>query len=111
MPAYAAVPVASSIGLNPGYFGGNLLGPRHNPFQPGGDPNNPNFSVQNLNLARGLSLERLEDRRALNRQFDASRRHLEGNGTAQAMDRFNQEAFDFITAPTARLAFDSGRED
>ncbi len=111
MPAYVGVPHASSIGLNPGYFGGNLLGAQHNPFQPGGDPNNANFGVQNLNLARGLSLERLEDRRSLSRHFDSSRRALEGNGAAQAMDRFSQEAFDFVTGPTARLAFDINRED
>ncbi len=67
--------------------------------------------MQNLNLARGLTLERLEDRRALCRQFDASRHHLDDHGTAEAMDRFNREAFDFVTGPTARLAFDIGRED
>src|SRR5688572_28767629 len=43
MPAYVGVPNAASIGLNPGYFGGHMLGSHHNPFQPGGDPNNPNF--------------------------------------------------------------------
>src|SRR5262249_22057475 len=45
IPAYVGVPHASSIGLNPGYFGGHLLGAHHNPFQPGGDPNAPNFTV------------------------------------------------------------------
>ena len=43
-----AVPHASTIGLNPGYNGGHILGAQHNPFQPGGDPNGPNFGVQNL---------------------------------------------------------------
>src|SRR5437870_1521406 len=33
MPAYAAVPIASSIGLRPGYFGANYLGMGHNPFE------------------------------------------------------------------------------
>src|SRR5229473_5878908 len=32
VPGYVAVPYASSIGLNPGYFGGHLLGVQHNPF-------------------------------------------------------------------------------
>ncbi len=39
MPGYVAVPHASSIGLTPGYFGGNFLGATHDPFQTGGDPN------------------------------------------------------------------------
>ena len=64
MPGYVAVPYASSIGLNPGYFGGHMLGHRYNPFATGGDPNAANFQVGNLNLATGLNLERLEDRRS-----------------------------------------------
>jgi hypothetical protein len=111
MPAYVAVPHAASIGLVPGYFGGHFLGAQYNPFQPGGDPNSPTYSVQNLNLGRGLSLGRLEDRRRLSRQFDSVRRDLDGRGTARAMDRFAQEAFDFVTGPTARRAFDIGREE
>jgi hypothetical protein len=111
VPGYVGVPSAASIGLNPGYFGGHMLGAHHNPFQPGGDPNAPTFAVQNLNLANGLSLGRLEDRRSLSRHFDQTRRQLEGHGTAQAMDRFSQEAFEFVTGPAARAAFDIGRED
>jgi hypothetical protein len=111
MPAYVGVPTAASIGLNPGYFGGSFLGAQYNPFQPGGDPNAPTYGVQNLNLANGLSFQRLEDRRSLVRHFDNARRELEGNGTAQAMDRFSQEALDFVTGDTARRAFDISRED
>jgi hypothetical protein len=111
MPAYVGAPQAASIGLNPGYFGGHMLGAQYNPFQPGGDPNAPNYAVQNLNLAAGLSLPRLEDRRGLARHFDDARRSLERDGTARAMDRFSQDAFDFVTGPTARRAFDVGRED
>ena len=70
MPATSAVPYAMSIGLRPGYFGGHFLGAQHNPFETGGDPNAANFTVQNLNLAAGLTLDRLEDRRALVKHFD-----------------------------------------
>src|ERR1700687_1197774 len=69
VPGYVAVPYASSIGLTPGYFGGHLLGAQHNPFATGADPNTPNFKVQNLNLAEGLSVERLDDRRSLIQHF------------------------------------------
>jgi uncharacterized protein (DUF1501 family) len=111
MPAYAAVPHAASIGLVPGYFGANLLGPRYHPFPTGGDPNSPSFRVQNLNLASGLSVAQLEDRRSLTRHFDEARRSLAPQAEALAMDRFAQEAFDFITGPAAREAFDINRED
>ncbi|HEV3417388.1 MAG TPA: DUF1501 domain-containing protein, partial [Pirellulales bacterium] len=45
MPAYISVPMAASIGLVPGYFGGNWLGGQYDPFQTGGDPNAQNFQV------------------------------------------------------------------
>jgi hypothetical protein len=111
MPAYVGVPSAYSIGLSPGYFGANFLGHRYNPFQTGGDPNSPNFRVENLNLANGLSLPRLEDRRGLVRHFDTARRQLESHPDSQAMDRFSQEAYEFVTGPNAREAFSLEREE
>jgi uncharacterized protein (DUF1501 family) len=111
LPAYVAVPQASSIGLTPGYFGGNLLGSQHNPFQTGGDPNAPNFTVQNLNLAQGLSVPVLDDRRSLLRHFDQARREIDGLAEAHAMDRATQEAFEFVAGDVARRAFDLSKED
>jgi hypothetical protein len=111
LPAYVGVPHASSIGLNPGYFGAHMLGAQHNPFQPGGDPNAPSFSVHNLNLAQGLTLKRLEDRRSLVQHFDTARRQLDGLPVTQAMDRFAQEAYEFVSGPAARRAFDINKED
>ena len=46
----SAVPYAMSIGLRPGYFGGNYLGAEHNPFETDGDPNADNFQVTNISL-------------------------------------------------------------
>ena len=111
MPGYLAIPYASSIGLNPGYFGGHLLGNQHNPFATGGDPNSLSFKVQNLNLANGLTLNKLEERRALAQHFDASRRNLTPLAESAAMDRFSREAFDFVTGANARVAFDLSKED
>jgi hypothetical protein len=111
MPAYVAVPSASSIGLSPGYFGSNFLGHRYNPFQTGGDPNAATFQVQNLNLAQGLTMPRLEDRRSLLQHFDSVRSALDSHPETPSMDRFRQEAYEFVTGPSARDAFDIGREE
>ena len=111
MPGYVAVPQASSIGLSPGYFGGNFLGATHDPFATGGDPNAANFTVQNLELTPGLSIEQLEDRRGLSERFDAMTRTVETSDTQKSMDRFGKEAFEFVSKPQARRAFDVGLED
>ena len=111
MPAYISVPVASSIGLRPGYFGGSWLGVQHDPFQTGGDPNKENFKVQNLNLVSGLSVDRLEDRRHLLSGLDNIPRSADKTGIFDAMDRFDRNAYEFVSGRRARYAFDISRED
>ena len=111
VPAYVAVPQAASIGLAPGYFGANWLGAQYNPFVTGGDPNDPNFKVQNLDLVPGLTVKRLESRRSLLARFDTARRRFDGLAESGAMDRFQQQAYQFVTGRAARQAFEIGRED
>jgi uncharacterized protein (DUF1501 family) len=111
MPAYVGIPSIASIGLTPGYFGAHMLGAQYNPFQVNADPNAAQFAVQNLNLAQGLTVQRLEDRQSLVRHFDTARRQFEATATAGAMDRFAHEAYDFVSGPAARKAFDVNKED
>lgn len=111
MPAYLSVPHASSIGLVPGYFGGHFLGVQYDPFMTHADPNAPNFTIPNLNLASGLSIDRLGDRRTLNAQLDRIPRSVDRKGTFDALDRFDQDAFEFVSGPAARKAFFIDKED
>ena len=111
LPAYVAVPVAASIGLVPGYNSAAYLGTSYNPFQTGGDPNNPNFSVHNLKLPGGLTLSQLEDRKQLLGSFDTLRRDIDRSGTLDTLDKFQREAYELISCPAARRAFDIGSED
>jgi len=109
MPAYVAVPYASSVGLRPGYFGGSYLGAQWNPFETDGDPAAAGFQVRNLAAPVGFSLGRLADRTGLQRSLDAVRRRVDAGGTA-VMDRFQAEAYDLVTSPAARRAFDLALE-
>ena len=111
MPAYVGVPYGMSIGLRPGYFGANYLGIHHNPFEVGSNPNSPDFKIKNMGLPSGLTMKRLEDRRALMKGFDTLRRDADHSGMLASMDRFDQQAFDMVTGPEARKAFDIGSED
>ncbi|MGE3778087.1 MAG: DUF1501 domain-containing protein, partial [Pirellulaceae bacterium] len=93
VPAGVAVPYAMSIGLRPGYFGANYLGVQDDPFQTEGDPNAAKFEVRNMTLGSNLTMERLENRRQLVSTFDAVRRAADRNQAAEAMTRFEQQAF------------------
>lgn len=111
MPASVAIPHAMSVGLRPGYFGGNYLGPQDNPFETEGDPNSDKFQVKNLALSKQLTLDRLEDRRSLTRYFDRLRSDVDQSGTLDAIDRFERQAFELVTGEKARQAFDLSQED
>ncbi len=111
VPAYVGVPYSMSVGLRPGYFGANYLGAENNPFEVGTDPNRDRFSVKNVSLPRGLSLDRLESRRDLSAALDSFERSAEQTGVVDAMDRFDQRAFEMVTGPRARKAFDIAAED
>ncbi len=79
------------------------LGPAHRPFVPKAE------GLENLSLTKGVSLERLADRRQLLRAFDTFSRTAE-HASMAGIDVFTQRALEIVTSPTARDAFDLRRE-
>jgi len=102
IPAYIGVPRRHQHRAGPGTSAGTCSAPSTNPFQTGGDPNAADFQVQNINLAAGLTLEKLEDRRSLVKHFDTTRRQLAGRADTKAMDKFSRQAYEFVSGPIAR---------
>lgn len=111
IPPYLAVPYASSIGLRPGYFGANFIGPAYDPFETNGDPNASNFKVNNVSLDAQLTVERLDDRTNLHKRLDRLQRQVDRRGLFDTMDRFEQDAVQLVTGPRGREAFDLSKED
>jgi hypothetical protein len=111
VPPYVAVPYAATVGLRPGYMSGAYLGVAYNPFDAGGDPNDPNYKVPNLHLPGEMSLDRLGDRKQLLGSFDQLRREADQSGLMNGLDSFNRQAFEMITGPEARQAFQIQDED
>ena len=67
-----------SIGLRPGYFGGNYLGNRAQPVRDRRRPERAGLSKCRIcNCAGDLTLDRLEDRRGLLEHFDRLRRDVD----------------------------------
>jgi uncharacterized protein (DUF1501 family) len=102
LPAYVGLPDGRGAGH---------LGPAFNPFTVPGDPNDAKFRVQDVSLADGLSLARVQRRRQLADQVNAGFRQSRASEARTAVDRFTVEAYDMITSPKAQAAFDLGRED
>jgi hypothetical protein len=61
-------------------------------------------------LPRELSLDRIQERRTLSRQFDGLRSDLDASGAMDAMDRYGQEAVELVSGRRAQEAFDLSRE-
>ena len=87
------------------------LGKGYNPFETIKNADGKSFQVPNLTLLRGLTNDRMADRRTLLRDFDTVRRVVDTKGVADATDRFTRDAFELVTGDSARLAFDISRED
>jgi hypothetical protein len=103
--AYVAVPNP------PRSASAGYLGVGYNPFAVGSDPNLDNFSVRNLTLPNGISLDRLEHRRSLLATIDTLRRDSDRTGLMDGLDAFTRKAFEMVTSPAARRAFAIGAEE
>ena len=104
VPAYVAVPSVMRNG-RPAF-----LGNAYAPFEVGSDPNEENYRVKNLSLSGKLTMDRLEDRRALLTTIDTYRKDTDRRGDILAVDKFTDEAFELLTGERARKAFDIAAE-
>jgi len=92
-------------------FKSSYVGDSNAPYWIYANPATDDFQVPNLDLVHGLSLKRMEDRSALAKQFDRIRRGADVFGAMESMDYFQRSAFEMVTGPAAREAFDLSRED
>jgi uncharacterized protein (DUF1501 family) len=86
-----------------------FLGNQHKTFAPGGDPNSPNFRVQGLVPPKGVTPQRVEERRALLQSVDALEREADRVDLFRNSDEFQQKAYGLILGD-AKKAFDLTQE-
>ena len=106
MPAYVMVPRKI-----PG-TGSAYLGPNAEPFETQADPaaKNQKFVVPNLSPPDGLAADRIGSRRSLLGSLDTIRRDMDSSGSLEAMDAYQQQAWEIVTGPRVREAFDLDSE-
>ena len=105
VPAFVSLPRSMRFGR------AAWLGKGFNPFETIRNADRKGFKVANLTPLRGLDNDRLQNRKQLLADFDASRRILDTRGAAAATDRFTRAAFEMVTGDLARRAFDISQED
>lgn len=106
VPPYVCLPkMHRSAG--PAYLGSAAA-----PFVVNADPNAPGFSVPDLTPPLAVDPRRFGSRRQLLGQVDRFRKSAEvrANGKAQALTTFQQKAFELVSSPSTRDAFDIDRE-
>jgi uncharacterized protein (DUF1501 family) len=107
MPPYVAVPHLRG-GTDNLFHYHAYAGAAYNPFITESDPNDKRYTVRDLNLTRGLTFERLQQRQHFLRQIDQLR--TEGEASIAERDGSYQRAFELLTGPQARAAFDISQE-
>ncbi len=99
--------VSAANHIFPGFFAG-LLGGTYDPLFVSQDPSKPDFRP--FPVAQGSEAERLRERRRLLDVVDGQRRTLDRATAIRTLDAHTARAFDLVTSPVARRAFDLSQE-
>ncbi len=83
--------------------GPGFLGSTYQPFRPNGS------GMEDLTL-NGVSLDRLQDRRALLTSLDGLKRNVDSSGMMTGMDSFTEAAFGVLTGSRLAEALDISKE-
>jgi hypothetical protein len=113
LPDFVSLPHVVTEGVLecPGQFGG-MLGKAYDPLVLERDPAAADFAVPELTLPADLPAARLDDRRALHRLIDDRARAFDRSSSlARGLDASYARAYDLLTSPAARRAFDLTAED
>jgi hypothetical protein len=86
-----------------------FLGSSYDPFV-AGNPNVDKFSVKDLTLPLGLSMEEAQGRARLLGAIDGELYKLEKSDLIDSMDQFQQKALSLIASPAAKKAFQIDEE-
>ncbi|MEZ6090435.1 MAG: DUF1501 domain-containing protein [Pirellulaceae bacterium] len=96
-------------------FGGGapgVLGLEHGPFEMLADPNAKDFKVRDITPPGGISMNRVGRRQKMLAAVDRMQRETDLQPAAyDALDEHYQAAFNMITAPSTKEAFELERED
>ena len=108
LPGYVAIPGGGFLGS----VGTGYLSPKYGAFGVGGDPaQGNNFQVRDLRLPAGVESPDFATRRSLRDIVNGEFAKLEADpAPLETMDTFYRQAYDMISSPAVRDAFDLSKE-
>lgn len=116
----ATKPVPSYVQLSPSLVGdtgiqmpglhAGILSAQYDPLKVVNDPNEPNFQVEELSLPGSVTEKRFNARRSLLQTVESEFGLLQDSPAIGRLDKFYQRAFNLVTSPEARNAFDINKE-
>jgi hypothetical protein len=112
MPPY--IQLGNAIDQKFGGGAAGFLGDQYNPFILPGDASSSSFSVRDVVLPGGIDRKRFQARIKALHAVDTWQRRIEteaGSATLQAAGTFYEKAYNLVTAPNAKKAFDIHSED
>src|SRR5207247_8313449 len=104
--------VPNNVGVPPiPYLGSAYLGPACGAFAVHGDPNDPRFEIPNIGLKDQQQIAALDKRVRLRQRLDEVSRNLDQFAKQNAFDAFQSQAWNMLTGPQTRRAFDLSQEE
>ena len=103
LPPYVVIP-EKDLSAEAGFLGASF-----DPFVTG-NPNTKTFSVKDLTLPLGVTFDEAQARARLLASLDGEFKKVEQSPLIESMDEFYQKAFDLISSPVAKKAFDLNQE-
>ncbi len=110
MPTFVSYPHRISDGsITPGQ-GASFLGRNHDPLFIPNDPNAPDFRLPQLSLPSGITMDRLESRRELQKLINSQARSLDQTAAAHGLRAYYERVLGMLNSPDVRNAFDLSKE-
>ncbi|MBA3314443.1 MAG: DUF1501 domain-containing protein [Planctomycetaceae bacterium] len=110
LPTFVAFPHSIADGSTvPGQHA-SFLGKAHDPLLILEDPNRDDFKLPELSLPAGMTMERLANRRELQKLINKQSRMLEYSAEARGLDAYYEKAIGMLDSPKVREAFDLSKE-
>jgi hypothetical protein len=118
LPAYALLSEEQTRNLEIGsVMGSAYLGAQHAPFTIKQSPYDWKFqpptiqtATESLKLADNMTIDRIDDRRALLAGLDKFKREADTTRSMEGVEKFAAQALDMVTSGSARRAFDMSQE-